>query len=128
MVAAILCAAGERVICVAPAATAAAIRERGLELSTPDGVIHAHPEAAERLEETVSLLVVSVKAPVLVHALERVEVFSVADGVVLSLLNGLEHPEVLRRRFGPRVAPASISRFEGHLVAPGRVVQQSTGL
>ena len=77
---------------------------------TPSGVVCARPEAVERLEEPVSLLVVAVKAHVLAEALERVEEFAVADGVVLTLLNGLEHPQVVRRRLGPRVAPGSISR------------------
>jgi 2-dehydropantoate 2-reductase len=66
-----------------------------------------------------------VKAPVLTQALERVEVFAVADGVVLPLLNGLEHPDVIRRRLGPRVAPGSISRYSGERARPGRILQRS---
>ena len=89
---------------------------RGVKLETPDGVVQARPEAVEHLEEPVALLLVAVKAPALADALERIEVFAVADGVALPLLNGLEHPDVVRRRLGPRVAPASISRFQAYAV------------
>ncbi len=125
MVAARVSCAGHRVICVARPQTAAALRAYGVELDAPDGVVRARCEVVERLEEPVSLLVVAVKAYALAEALERVEVFSVADGVVLPLLNGLEHPDVIRRRLGPRVAPATISRFSAELTAPGRVLQSS---
>ena len=87
--------------------------------------MQARPEAVEHLEEPVGLLVVAVKAPSLAEALERIEVFAVADGVALTLLNGLEHPEIVRRRLGPRVAPGSISRFQAYAIAPGRIVQET---
>lgn len=127
-VAARVAGTGQRVVCVARPQTAAAIREQGLELETPLCTIRAQPEAVERLEEPVSLLVVAVKATALAEALERIEVFAVADGVVLPLLNGLEHPDVIRRRLGPRVAPSAISRFSAELTAPGRVLQRSRGV
>jgi 2-dehydropantoate 2-reductase len=125
MLAVRLAVAGHRVVCVARRETAAAIRDGGIELTTPDEVTSARPDAVERLAEPVSLLVVAVKAPDLPDALERIEVFSVADGVVVPLLNGLEHPEVVRRRLGPRVAPGSIAHFQAHAVSAGRIVQQT---
>ncbi len=125
MLATRLTAAGHRAVCVATPASAAAIRSAGIELEAPDGALRARPEVVEHLEEPVGLLVVAVKAPALAEALERIEVFAVADGVALTLLNGLEHPEIVRRRLGPRVAPGSISHFQAHAVAPGRVVQET---
>jgi 2-dehydropantoate 2-reductase len=118
-IAARVAAIGTRVLCVGRPETVAALRADGLEVETPDGPIRARPEAVESLTEPVSLLVVAVKATALAEALERVEVFAVADGVVLSLENGLEHPTTIRRRLGPRVAPGTISRFSGERLAPG---------
>jgi 2-dehydropantoate 2-reductase len=118
-----LARAGHRVICVGRPDTVAAIRGAGLRLESSDGVIEAHPEAVERLEEPVPLLIVAVKAPGLAEALEQIERFAVADGVVLPLLNGLEHPAAIRRQLGNRVAPGSISRFEGYRSAPGTIAQ-----
>jgi 2-dehydropantoate 2-reductase len=114
-------------VCVCRPHTADAIRARGLELVAPEQTVVTWPEAVEQLEHPVSLLVVAVKAYALAEALERIEAFAVADGIVLPLLNGLEHPDMIRRRLGPRVAPAAISRFSGELVAPGRIVQRSAG-
>lgn len=125
MIAARLAAAGCRVICVATPATVAALRSGGIVLETPNGPVRSRPEAVERLVEPVSLLVVAVKQPALVDALERVEAFAAADGVVLPLLNGLEHLDVVRRRLGPRVAAGNISRYNAELVRPGSVVQRS---
>ncbi len=67
---------------------------------------------------------VAVKAPALEEALGRVEPSAVADGVVVPLLNGLEHPEVIRQALGARVAPGTIARFSGEATAPGRVVER----
>lgn len=117
---------GTPVICVGPPASAARIASAGLTLEAPDGTHVARPEATHRLAEPVSLLLVTVKAPALAEALELVEVFAVADGVVLSLLNGLEHPETIRRRLGPRVAAGSISRFEGYRDGTTRIVQTTS--
>jgi 2-dehydropantoate 2-reductase len=120
-----LSAAGGRVVCVGRHDTVERIRAGGLRLLAPDGQVEARPEAVELLRESVSLLVVAVKATALAEALERVEAWSVADGVVVPLLNGLEHPDVIRRRLGPRVAPGSISRFQAALEEPGVVRQWS---
>ena len=112
-----LCIAGER--------TATAIREGGLTLVHRGRTTVTHPQTVERLERPVSLLVVAVKAPALAEALERIEAFAVADGVVLPLLNGLEHPAVIRRRLGPRVAPGSISNFQAYAASPGHIVHET---
>lgn len=124
-VAARVAAAGRRVICVCTRGSAPQVRERGIVVETPSGVLRARPDVTEVLTESVGLLVVAVKAPVLADALERIEVFAAADGVVLPLLNGLEHPDVIRRRLAGRVAPATIARFSAQAAAPGQVVERS---
>jgi 2-dehydropantoate 2-reductase len=118
-----LAQAGERVVCVGRPSSIEAIRADGLTLEAPDGTFTARPEVTELLSQPVGLLLVAVKAPALAEALERVEVFAVADGVVLPLLNGLEHVDTIRRRLGPRVAAGSVSRFEGYRDGATRIVQ-----
>jgi 2-dehydropantoate 2-reductase len=123
-----LALAGCDVTCVARPATAAVLRAGGLELDDADGVrLRAVPAVVERLEAPVELLLVTTKAYALEDALRRVASPAVTDAVVVTLLNGLEHPAVVRAALGRRVAPGSISRFEAHLVAPGHVVQRSPG-
>ncbi len=116
-----LAQAGNRVVCVAPVATVATIRERGLRLEWQGETIAVRPPAAERLAEPVELLIVTVKAPDLDAALDRI---AAPATVVLPLLNGLEHPARIRERLGPRVAPGSV-RIEAYAAAPGHVVQIS---
>ena len=103
-----LAAAGRRVVCVARGETAARIRAEGLTLVAPDGETRATPEALDRLDEGVDVLLLTVKAPALEDALARV---AVPPAVVVPLLNGLEHVDALRRRFD-RVVAGSVSRFE----------------
>jgi 2-dehydropantoate 2-reductase len=119
-----LAQAEERVVCVARPETVMSIRAEGITL-VHDGVeLTMRLEAAERLEEPVDLLLVTVKAPQLESALERV---SAEPALVLPLLNGLEHMAVLRRRFRA-VTAATIGRVEAYREGPTRIVQRASAL
>jgi 2-dehydropantoate 2-reductase len=80
-------------------------------------------EVTERLEQPVGLLLVTVKAPALQDALERVDPAAVSEGVVLPLLNGLEHMDVLRERFDGRVAAGSISHYQAYRTGRVQIVE-----
>ena len=116
--------AGERVVCVARPETAAAIAAEGLTLVTDDGERTEQLEATERLEEPADLLLVTVKAYGLDDGISHIRT---EPGLVLPLLNGLEHMDVLRARFANVVA-AAIGHFEGYRESPTRIVQQTPGL
>lgn len=115
-----------RTLCVGPPATVQLMGLAGIsfEVNGSEPLV-VRPEVTERLTQPVSLLVVAVKAPQLEEALERVEPETVANGVVLPLLNGLEHMELLRERFDGRVAAGSLSRFEAYRPGRVQVVQKS---
>jgi 2-dehydropantoate 2-reductase len=116
--------AGERVVCVARPETAAAIGAEGLTLVTDDGERTEQLEATERLEEPVDLLLVTVKAYGLDDGITHIRT---EPGLVLPLLNGIEHMDVLRAHFANVVA-AAIGHFEGYRESPTRIVQQTPGL
>jgi 2-dehydropantoate 2-reductase len=116
---------GARVICVAPATTAAAVARDGLVLESAGETSSARPEAVERLAEPVDLLLVTVKAFALAEALERIDATAVSNGVVLPLLNGLEHCELVRDRIGGRVVAGSIGRLEAYRRDTTVIVQQT---
>ncbi|MGG2459746.1 ketopantoate reductase family protein [Streptomyces sp. RGM 3693] len=59
------------------------------------------------MREPADLCLVSVKHTALDAALERIPPQAVGDGLVVSLLNGIEHPAAVRTCYGARqVAPA----------------------
>ena len=65
--------AGVPVVCVARPETVGIIALSGLVLESVEGTLSARPEVAEELTRPVGLLLVTVKAPALEDALERVE-------------------------------------------------------
>ena len=121
-VAAALKRADERVTVVAREETAAAIADAGIAVASERlGELHARPEAVTVLERDVDVLVVAVKATALAESLDRIRS---EPHLVVPMLNGLDHVEALRARFGPRAVAASI-RVESTRVAPGRIEQTS---
>ena len=114
--------AGSSVVAVARPATAAAISRHGLTLELRGSELQARLEATVRLEEGVELLLVTVKAPALQPALSLVAQ-SHKVRTVVPLLNGIEHLEILRARFGAHVVAGSIGRFEAYRISPTRIIQ-----
>jgi 2-dehydropantoate 2-reductase len=115
--------AGVHVICVAHPEAVGLIALAGLVVESPEGTLTARVEATEQLAKPVDLLLVTVKAPALEDAIERVDPSAVSDGVVVSLLNGLEHMDVLRARFDGRVAAGSISHFQAYRAGRVQIVE-----
>ena len=111
------------VICVAHPEAAGLIALAGLVVESPEGTLSARVEVVEQLAKPVRLLLVTVKAPALEDAVQRVDPDAVADGVVIPLLNGLEHMELLRERFGDRVAAGSISHFQAYRAGRVQIIE-----
>jgi 2-dehydropantoate 2-reductase len=115
--------AGEEVVVVARDRTAATIAERGVRIeSVTLGDFTAHPRALARLAEPVDALIVATKFAGLQPALQRIDA---APGVVLPLLNGLDHVALLRERFAPETVLAGTIRVEADRPEPGVVVHTS---
>ncbi|WP_217253189.1 ketopantoate reductase family protein [Streptomyces sp. AC602_WCS936] len=122
LLAALLARAGHRVICLAGPATAATLREDGLRVrSAQFGDLSVPVEAATELREPVDLCLVTVKGTHLAAALEKVPRQMLDEGLVLPLLNGVEHLAGLRRHFGECRVVAGVVRVESTRVAPGAV-------
>jgi 2-dehydropantoate 2-reductase len=122
LLAALLARAGTAVTCLAGAGTAERLRTSGVRVeSALFGDFTAPVDAAERLTAPVDVLLVCVKATHLDDALERVPADVLGDALVVPLLNGVEHVELLRRRYpGAGVVPATI-RVESTRTEPGVV-------
>jgi 2-dehydropantoate 2-reductase len=118
--------AGEDVFVVAREQTAELITRHGLDVrSVRLGDFTVYPPAAAKLERAVDVLIVTTKATSLEAALERVEA---APGIVVPLLNGLDHMGWLRHRFGRARVAAGVIRIESNRPSEGVIVQTSPSL
>ncbi|MGI5375073.1 ketopantoate reductase family protein [Streptomyces sp. CA-251387] len=126
LLAALLSRAGHRVICLAGDDTAKTLRTTGIHVrSGLFGDFTADVEADTELREPVDACLLTVKATTLDAALTRVPPTALGDALVVPFLNGVEHPQTLRARYGPdRVAPAVI-RAESTRLAPGEIEHAS---
>jgi 2-dehydropantoate 2-reductase len=126
LVGALLSRAGADVRFVARDTTAESLRTHGLRVrSGLLGDFDVPARATTRRGSPVDVLLVAVKQTGLVDALDLVPREALGDGVVVPLLNGVEHLDVLRARYGSeRVVPAAI-RVESTRVAPGEIVHGS---
>jgi 2-dehydropantoate 2-reductase len=123
LLAGVLDRAGTEVVVVARPSTAAVISEHGLHVdSVSFDEFVAHPRAVSSLDEPVDALMVTTKAAGLKDALERV---AAEPKLVLPLLNGLDHLELLRERFPAGSVLAGTIRVEADRPEPGVVVHTS---
>ena len=121
-----LARAGTPVTVVAREGTAAAIAREGIAVeSVRLGTFTVHPPAVAVLERSPDVLVVATKASGLEDALERVAPAAAEPGLVVPLLNGLDHVALLRERFGQERVVAGTIRIEAVRAAPGRIVHTS---
>ena len=85
------------------------------------GTFKAPVRVADRFDGQFDVVWITVKATMLEATLRAVAPERLGDGVVVPLLNGIDHVEYLRDRYGPeRVLPGTI-RVEAEQMEPGRV-------
>lgn len=123
LLAALLAVAGHEVICLARESTAQHLECRGLRVrSQRYGRLTAPVRVAAVLGEPVDACLVTVKATQLPAALDRLPPERLGGAVLVPLLNGVEHVDLLRARFpGARTVAAAV-RVSATRTAPGTVV------
>lgn len=126
LLAALLARAGNRVICVSGEATAETLRTNGIHVrSSQFGDFTVPVEAATELREPVDACLIAVKHTALESALDRIPPAALGNALLVPLLNGVEHPALLRTRYpADQVAPAVI-RVESTRTAPGFITHGS---
>lgn len=108
---------------VAREPTAEQINARGIQVrSVWLGEFTARPRATPALDEEVDALLVATKAGGLDDALGRI---LAAPALIVPLLNGVDHMQRLRDRFGPDRVTAGVIRIESDRPAIGTIVQSS---
>jgi 2-dehydropantoate 2-reductase len=95
-----------------------------LSVKRPSDTIESPVRIETKLTDDMDVLWIAVKAYQLVEALRAVPPER-KIGTIIPLLNGIDHVDLLRSRFGhDRVVPATIA-VESERVAPGQIVQRS---
>jgi 2-dehydropantoate 2-reductase len=115
--------AGEQVTVIARESTTKVVKRDGIAVQSARlGEFVAKPRARATLDFPVDVLFVATKAIGLTEALARI---AVTPGLIVPLLNGLDHIELLRERFGASCVAAGTIRIESDRPSPGYVVQTS---
>ncbi|MEV6103805.1 2-dehydropantoate 2-reductase [Streptomyces sp. NPDC051940] len=126
LLAALLARAGHRVVCLAGEETARTLREGGISVRSGQfGDFSVPVEADTQLREPVDACVIAVKATAMPQALDRVPPAALGDGLVLPLLNGVDHMPLLRSHYSPGQVVAGAIRVESTRTAPGVIEQGS---
>ena len=121
LVAAALARSGADIVVVAREPTARLIAREGIAVrSIALGDFNVRPATVATLDWPVDHLLVATKAAGLESALRRVQT---EPGLVVPLLNGLEHMETLRARFGS--VAAGVIRVESDRPVAAGIVQTS---
>src|SRR3954454_14464767 len=126
LLAALLARSGSAVTCLAGASTTQAIATSGIRVESAEfGDFVAPVAATERLSEPVDVCLVTVKATQLADALDRLPPDVVGSALIVPLLNGVEHVELLRRHHPDATVVAATIRVESSRIAPGVIRHDS---
>src|SRR3954454_16361182 len=126
LLAALLARSGSPGTCLAEASTTQAIATSGIWFeSARFGDFVAPVAAAERLSEPVDVCLVTVKATQLVGALDRLPPDVVGSALIVPLLNGVEHVELMRTHYPLAAVVAATIRVESSRTAPGVIRHDS---
>jgi 2-dehydropantoate 2-reductase len=121
LLATLLAQQGHAVTCLARRETAEHIDRHGLRLSSDRyGEVAARARGAERLDGPVDVCLVTTKATQLETALDRVPPGVLGDAVLVPFLNGIEHMDLLHRRYPAARTVAGAIRVVASRPAPGQ--------
>lgn len=120
-----LAQAGRDVTFLVRSGRAAQLRERGLEIVSPHGNATLHPRlaTAEQLRGPFDAVLLTVKAFALDGALEDMAPAVGADTMILPVLNGMRHLDILAARFGRQAVLGGAAKVAATIDPEGRIVQ-----
>ncbi|MCM5558650.1 2-dehydropantoate 2-reductase [Pleomorphomonas sp. JP5] len=122
-----LAAAGRDVTFLIRPKRVAEIAKNGFVIVDPKGETRIEPKivTADKLEGGYDLVLMSVKAYSLEAALDDIAPAIGPSTVILPLLNGLKHFDVLSERFGADKVVGSFCKINARLDDHGRIIQMS---
>ena len=113
MLASILWKSGHDVICIGKKKSVSKIKRYGISFESQlYGNYISKPDAVELLDKHVDVLFISVKAPFMDDALNRINLNSINNSIIVPLLNGLGYSKNIRDKLGNIVAIGTIGDVE----------------
>lgn len=106
---------------------AASLKASGLQIETPEGNFSLQPKLvlASELRETFDLIILTVKGFSLEAVLEEFAPAVGEETMILPVLNGMRHLEVIQQRFGHHRALGGLCRINATLGEQGQVRQMT---
>ena len=120
-----LAQAGRDVTFLVRPARAAQLRDTGLKIASPHGDATLHPKlvTADQISQSYDAVLLSVKGFQLDAAVEQMTSAIGPHTMILPVLNGMRHMDVLARRFSPRNLVGCALKVATTLDDHGRIVQ-----
>ncbi len=120
-----LAQAGRDVTFLLRPARAARLRAKGLEILSPHGDVTLKPEVitASEIKGTYDIILLTVKAFSLDPALADIAPAVGPDTMILPVLNGMKHIDILAARFGERAIIGGVCKVAATLDEKGRIQQ-----
>lgn len=113
LLAGLFCKEGHTVYCIGREPTVLLIKNQGLKIeSQVFGDFTVKPLADKKLSTPVDILFVTLKAPFLKEALDAIEPSQIENAIIIPLLNGVGHREIIREKLGAHVAVGMIGMIE----------------
>jgi len=126
MIASLLYKKNYQVTCFGTENSVESIQQKGIQIrSQLFGDFLSYPHSETCASSNVDILFVTVKSPALKTALKRVANAIGEDTVIVSLLNGIGHREVIRGVFGEKVVVGTIGAIEVELSEERDILHRS---
>ncbi|MEA2539399.1 MAG: 2-dehydropantoate 2-reductase, partial [Acidobacteriaceae bacterium] len=102
-----------------------AIRQHGLRILSPHGNATLYPKliSTDEIAGSYDLIILCVKAYSLAVAMEDFAAAVASNTIILHLLNGMRHIELLARRFGDDSVIGGVCLVSAEIDPEGRIVQ-----
>ncbi|WP_273822990.1 ketopantoate reductase family protein [Pseudomonas asplenii] len=125
---ALLAKAGRDVTFLVRAQRASQLQENDLRVVTPSGTIEIRPQlvTVDQIKAPYDVIVVAVKAYMLASALTDMAGAVGPSTVILPLLNGMRHMDLIAERFGADRLLGCLCKVATSLDEQGQIVQQGT--
>ncbi len=114
--------------CIAKPETVAVIKKNGLVIKSKIfGNFTAWPSAAEKLTAPTDIIFITVKANFIKEALKRLDPALSQNSIIIPLLNGLAHINILKSNYGVNAIAGTIGALEVFQDDAGVINHISTG-